>query len=530
MKLFKKITVLCLAAMLTVGLCVGCEKPVDLAGVTDTTIYVGNTAGTTGALSTIGGPFNIGIEAAFYEYNQAGGYKGLDEAGNQLETGLNVELKHYDDGGDAAQSKTLTEKLIHEDEVFAIVGNFAATCVETNLSAIKEAEVPMVYAAAGNDILHNDNATSLADRGIFPVQPLNKTEGRMLILRAFAPAANGGLAATKVGILSDAANEASKTMLAGINAEKANLSTAQQSNVVVQDVSGSDYSAAVNALKNANCDVVLITSTGANYLAALKAIASAEYTVKVLTSYNNASTAAFNETVTLGAGDDAITYQQVKAEYARVFEYVTLYAQAWLDITSTTEFFNETTHPLYSLYYATYQATFNNLYYQATYDAAIQGGATPDEAAATASAYVTTVLNAYLANGVPGFKNEYWTLAKAIYDYCIADGKDMLTAFAYSYDAYAIAGYIAGNLFCQGLAALEESGKALTRENYIDVMGADAFQVPTANEISFKNGLRQGVDSFALTAITDGGVGVGATSATAFTLVSLDEYRTLIAA
>ncbi|MBR2967837.1 MAG: ABC transporter substrate-binding protein [Clostridia bacterium] len=523
MKLFKKITVFCLAAMMTVGLCVGCQKPVDLAGVTDTHIYVGNTAGTTGALSTIGGPFNLGIEAAFYAYNQAGGYKGLNEAGEALETGLLVELKHYDDGGDAAQSKTLTEKLIHEDEVFAIVGNFAATCVETNLASIKEAEVPMVYAAAGNDILHNDNATSLADRGIFPVQPLNKTEGRMLILRAFAPAANGGLAATKVGVLSDAANEASKTMLKGINDEaNANLSATQKSNIVTQEVSGSDYAAAVNALKNANCDVIIITSTGANYLAALKAIASAEYTVKVLTSYNNASAAPFNDATT----------NTLKAEYADVFNYVTLYAQAWLDITSATELYTNTEHPLYALYNATFTATFTTtftaLYYQTYYDAYIALEYTPEDAAAAANADIAALVATTLAGGMPGFKLEYWELAEDIYDYCIAEGMDALTAFTYSYDSYAIAGYIAGDLFCQGLAALEESGKALTRENYIDVMGAGAFSIPTANDISFVNGLRQGVDSFALTSIYNNGT--AATSATAYTLVSLDEYRTLLAA
>ena len=46
----------------------------------------------------------------------------------------------------------------------------------------------MVYAAAGIDALYNDAATSDGDRSIFPVQPLNKTEGRSLIIRAFANA------------------------------------------------------------------------------------------------------------------------------------------------------------------------------------------------------------------------------------------------------------------------------------------------------------------------------------------------------
>ena len=51
-------------------------------------IYVGNTAGTTGALASIGVPFNLGIQAAFAEYNKSGGFNGKT-----------VELKHYDDKG-----------------------------------------------------------------------------------------------------------------------------------------------------------------------------------------------------------------------------------------------------------------------------------------------------------------------------------------------------------------------------------------------------------------------------------------------
>ncbi|MBO5328782.1 MAG: ABC transporter substrate-binding protein [Clostridia bacterium] len=517
MKLFKKIAIgAALVTSVAVVASTGCfgSPTTDLKGVTDTTIYVGNTAGTTGVLSTIGGPFNLGIEAAFYAYNQAGGYKGKDEAGNALTTGLKVELKHYDDGGDPATSKTMTEKLIHEDEVFAIVGNFAAACVNVNLDVIKEAEVPMVYAAAGNDTLHNDKAETLADRGIFPVQPLNKTEGRSLILRAFAPATAGGLAGTKVGVLTDTGNEASISMIEGIEAEKATLPEAQKNAVVIQEVNGSDYGAAVNALKAANCDVVIITSTGGNYLSALKAIGAAEYKVKVLTSYNNASAAPLNTNKTNDNGtpddpsDDVVT-QVLSEEYTKVFENVSLYSQAWLDLTSSTEFYKNSEHALYDIYYATYLAL-----YQLPTE---YGGLGMDEATATAT------LNTY---GIPGFKNEYWTVAEDIYDYCIAQGKDAGTAYAMSYDAYALAGYIAGDLFIQGLDALEESGKALTRENYVDVMESADRKIITANDISFANGLRQGVDSFALTQIY---VANGAaTSATIHTLTSLDAYRELI--
>ena len=497
-KSLKKLLTIALAGVLSISTFAGCNdsSKVDLAGVTDTTIYVGNTAGTTGFLSTIGGPFNYGIQAAFHAYNTAGGYNGLNEAGEALAAPLKVELKHYDDGGIADQSKTLTEKLIHDDQVFAIVGNFAATCVEANLEVIKEAEVPMVYAAAGNDILHNDNATSLADRGIFPVQPLNMTEGRMLVLRAFAPAEAGGMGATKVGVISDSANEASITMLKGIKAEAESLTAAQRNNLVIQEVSGTDYSSAVNAIKANGCQTIVITATGANFLTALKAIAAAEYSCNVLTSYNNASAAPFNNGTVIAE------------EYAPVFQYVNLYSQAWLDITSTTEFYKNTEHALYGIYYATYLTV-----YQLPVE---YGGFGMDEATAKAT------LDYY---GIPGFKNEYWTMAEHLYDYGIATGNEQ--AYAMSYDAYAIAGYIAGDLFIQGLKALEASGKALTRKNYVNVMEEADCKIITANSISFANGLRQGVDAFALTKISSI-AGAAATAATVHTLTTLDAYRALI--
>ena len=243
----KKFFALVLALVMVLGLVACGEKAPaaeELKGVTEDTILVGNTAGTTGALATIGGPFNVGIEAAFAAYNAEGGFNGKS-----------VKLQHYDDGGVATQSVTLTEQLIHEDEVFAIVGNFASNCVAANLPIIKEANVPMVYAAAGNNELLNEAAEG-ADRGIFPVQPLNFTEGRMLILRAFAPLANGGLGGTKVGVLTNTV-EASQTILKGIEAEAADLPAAQKDAITYQNVTSTDFSAAINALKNAGCDVVI---------------------------------------------------------------------------------------------------------------------------------------------------------------------------------------------------------------------------------------------------------------------------------
>jgi len=464
----KKIIALLLALIMVIGLaaCGGAKE--ELAGVTEDTIWVGNTAGTTGALATIGGPFNIGIEAAFAAYNANGGFNGKS-----------VKLKHYDDGGVATQSVTLMEKLIHEDEVFAIVGNFASNCVAANLSVIKEANVPMVYAAAGNNELLNENATG-ADAGIFPVQPLNLTEGRMLILRAFAPLDKGGLGGKNVGVLSNTV-EASQTLLEGIKDEAKNLS----GTINYQNVASSDFSAAVNAFKAAGCDVVVLTVIGADFTSALTAMANANYYPTVLTSYNNANAGILNDSATTLLAD----------QYVDVLTNIPIFAQAWLDITSTDYFYNKPESALYQGY--------------AALGLAVEGV------------------------GVAGFKEEYWGVAENIFNYCASNPDLAASAFAMSFDSYALAGYIAGDLFCQGLAELQAQGKELTRANYVEIMESKEFKVAMADTISFANGMRAGVQSFALTGFYDaftinGGAYHSAASATIYGLTSIDEYRSIL--
>ncbi len=419
-------------------------------------IYVGNTAGTTGGLAAIGGPFNLGIEAAFAEYNAKGGFNGKT-----------VALKHYDDGGVATQSATLMEKLIHEDNVFAIVGNFGSNSIAANLPVLKESAVPMIYAAAGNEVLFNAAATEDADRAIFPVQPLNKTEGKSLILRAFA-AAPTGLGATKVGVLSNS-NEASQSMLAGIKEAANDLSDAQKNNIVYQDVATEDPTAAINALKSAGCDVVVVTMIGSDFTTAVAKMVDAACSWKVLTSYNNSSASIFNtEKLNVGGTD----YSVMSNTYATALATMQIYAQGWINITDVNAVYNPTA--AYK-----YKGSLIALY-------SYLGTTVPDDPE-------TPEVDPYML----GFTEDYWKVAEAIYAYALT--KDATTAFAMSYDAYALAGYIAGNLFCQALDTLEAEEKTLTQKNLVDVLESKAFKIAMADEISFANGARVGVDSFALT-------------------------------
>lgn len=457
------------------------DEPDDLKGLDfdGKTIWVGNTAATTGAVAGIGEPFKLGLEAAFAAYNKAGGFRGMS-----------IKLKHYDDGGDAAQASTLMDKLIQEDEIFAVVGHFGSYAVDATIDTLIDEQVPMIYAAAGNNELFNANATTLGEKGIIPVQPLNEPEGRMLILRAFAPVDKGGFAAQKVGIIYNS-NEASKALYSGIQKEMANLTDEQRSRVIPQEVNTGDYSAAVNNLKAEGCDVVILTVIGEDFYNALSTMANVNYVCSVLTTYNNASAAKFND------GDN-----KLQPQYEAIFQTVALYAQAWLDITDATYYYKNTDAPLYKAYkglalvYAKDPETGKNV-----------------------------------EVGFPGFTAEYWTVAENIYNYVMT--VDKAKAFAMSYDAYALAGYIAGDLFCQAMERLDESGKALSRANLVYILESDEFKIAMAKTLSFANGVRAGVQDFALTCIYDAynvdpSLGHTASSATVFGLMSIEDYRALL--
>jgi ABC-type branched-subunit amino acid transport system substrate-binding protein len=269
-----------------------------------------------------------------------------------------------------------------------------------------------------------------------------------------------------------------------------NLPEATRNNVLIQEVASGDYSAAVNAIKAAGCDTVILTVIGADYLNALSTMANAGMTCNVLTSYNNASAATFNK--------DNVMQEQ----YVPIFQTMAVYAQAWLDISSLEYIYKDENSALYGMYKA------------------------------LALVYAKDEAGNTYERGVAGFREEYWTVANNIYNY-VASVKDANTAFAMSYDAYALAGYIAGDLFCQAMEELEASGKALSRANLVSILESKEYKIAMADVLSFANGMRSGVQSFALTCIFDAHnfdstAAHTASSMTVHGLMSIEEYRELL--
>ncbi len=273
-------------------------------GVTDTTILVGNTAATTGSFAQIGVPFNAGLEAAFKEYNDAGGFDGKK-----------IELKHYDDGFDAAQGQTYTKTLVEDDKVFALVGHFGTNTVGATLDYVKSVGVPTVYCVTGISDLYQEGAAG-KDACVLSVQPIYDAEGRVLLARAVASTENNiGLGGTKIGVISTT-DDAGEGIVAGIKRQAEEGSF----DITYQEVQAdaTDYSAATTVLKNAGCDVIIAAMNQPPIAKVMTAMRDVNFNAKVITSYVSASAVTLGELVANGA---------VTADRP-------IYTTAWLDVTT----------------------------------------------------------------------------------------------------------------------------------------------------------------------------------------------------
>lgn len=137
-------------------------------GVTDDTIKIGTISLVSGAFAYIGQPAYDGLRACVARLNAQGGVLGRQ-----------VELVAYDDQYDAATGQAYVERLVEQDEVFALVG-LGGNIVESSLDYLKETGIPVINISSGLDVCYSDN-----DPGgnIFQVQPANMTDARYLIAR-----------------------------------------------------------------------------------------------------------------------------------------------------------------------------------------------------------------------------------------------------------------------------------------------------------------------------------------------------------
>lgn len=137
-------------------------------GVTDDTIKIGTISLVSGAFAYIGQPAYDGLRACIERFNAQGGVQGRK-----------LEIVAYDDQYDAATGKAIVERMVEQDQVFALVG-LGGNIVETSLDYLKEKGIPVINISSGLDSVYAENDPS---SNIFQIQPANMTDARNLIAR-----------------------------------------------------------------------------------------------------------------------------------------------------------------------------------------------------------------------------------------------------------------------------------------------------------------------------------------------------------
>jgi ABC-type branched-subunit amino acid transport system substrate-binding protein len=276
---------------------------------------------------------------AFVDYiNQAPEYQSILK-------GRTLKATIYDDKGDGAAGKTYIEKLINDDKVFALVGILGTWNVVAAKNELETSGIPAVYFGTGSSAQMFEPAVG-DQRYMMGVQPLYKTEGRLMYLRANTSFQN----VKSIGVVYSTADDG-LSLKAGIEAQAAldKRPTAAKPTIIYQSIGSSDAASIgpqIAAIQN--CDVIIAAGNQAYF----KAIYSAAYANSVarpkpmITSYVNiAPTNIPAEAVNSGAGAiygaawvnymenpsssaEAARRQKDYAEYCKVVDWDTKYIPA----------------------------------------------------------------------------------------------------------------------------------------------------------------------------------------------------------
>lgn len=252
--------------------CGNTENQEAAQGITDTEVIIANCAATSGAYAPVGVPFIAGIEAYVNYINGQGGINGRT-----------IKFLHTDDEFDPVKGKACISDFVETDKVFAIVGHFGTPVVAATLPDIEEYGIPAVYFATGIGQLYSDDAAADNMANIFPVQPIYKTEGQIMVARAV-----GNFEAKKIGIIYTN-DDAGKDMLEGAKVKAAELNVEL---VEAQVAAGAtDVSSAVATIKSANVDFIIGAAIQGTIPTIVKALAEQNVNKDVITTYVNVAAA-----------------------------------------------------------------------------------------------------------------------------------------------------------------------------------------------------------------------------------------------
>ncbi len=403
-----------------------CETAEGTPGITEDEIVIGNTAATSGLFAGVGVPFNLAMQVVFDEYNDT-------------HDGRDIRFVHYDDAFDGEQGLAYTKKLVEEDNVFALVGHFGTNTVNATMDYLLESGVPMVYGVTGVNSLFFEDAPG---NNILSIQPIYRTEGRMMVARAvheslFGENGDAKLTSTDKIVVLYSDDDAGQSIKVGIEDGVTDEGVADQ---VTYLPFGTSTAAAVASVALAEDPaVILLSANQAPATAMATALRVAESTVPVLSSYVNGAT----------------VFTPAMVDAATPLPYP-VYANAWVDISEANG--------------------------AAPTAAQIGGDGTLDG---------WTLDFAYLA----GFSAEYWE--EFVFDMNSSDRVDGdTTAKSLWANAYAIAGYIAAKAFVTLLERVDLD--TVTWESFIAAAESAPVDLPMAGTIDWSDGNRTGLSELAL--------------------------------
>ncbi len=252
----KKLSFLLLSLLLVLSV-VGCKpKPPVETGP----IKIGATIVTVGPFAAVGVPYGE-FYKAYVEYINANPDK------YPYLNGRKIEAFIYDCEGDGAKGKTFIEKLINDDEVDVLVGILGTWNVVAAKEILETSKVPCVYFGTGSSAQMFEPAEG-DQRYMMGVQPLYKTEGRLMYLRAVTSFDN----VKKIGVIHSDADDGN-SLKAGIEKQLSLDSRPDKPEVVFVQIPSSSTKADITSHVNqiAGCDVIIAAANQAPFQAIYKA-------------------------------------------------------------------------------------------------------------------------------------------------------------------------------------------------------------------------------------------------------------------
>ena len=221
----KKVIALALSAVLALGCLAGCSgnsEPVAAGS----TIKIGVLAPLTGTNAEYGKGFEVGTQMAVDRINAAGGINGRT-----------LELEVKDSKGDQKESSDLCRMFADDQEVMAIIGDFASGACMANAPIVDEAGVVQLSPTASNP--------DYAGMSEYCFSIMGRQDGEAPFYAKYI--LNRYMGVKKLGVIY-------------INSDVEGLEIVEAVNYVQDE---KDFSSLITKLKAANPDVVCIMDQGA---------------------------------------------------------------------------------------------------------------------------------------------------------------------------------------------------------------------------------------------------------------------------